>query len=129
MHSTATTIMRRTPVICSRRSGIVSGRAASPTAPIVSSSIIRSGRRGGSGRTVRCAMSTMLTLRGERRLDPVGEQQIVDAPMQRLERGRADVGKAEMIGVQLGLHAAGMRRKDEDAAADQQCLLDRMRDE
>src|ERR1043166_770681 len=129
MHSTATTIIRRTPVYCSSRSAGESGRAASPTAPIASSSIVRSGRCGGSGRTVRCAMSTMLDPRGERGLDPVGEQEVVDAAMQHLERGRADVAEAEVIGVELGLDAARMRREHQDAAADEQRLLDRMRHE
>src|SRR2546421_5715412 len=37
-----------------------------------------------------------------------------------LKRWRADVLKAEMISVQLGLHPAGVGRKHEDAAADEQ---------
>src|SRR5213079_973310 len=111
------------------RSANDSGRAASPTVPIASSSIMRSGRCGGSILAVRCAMSAMLHLRGERGLDPVGEQKIVDAAVQGLEGGRADVVEAEMLGIQLGLDAAGMRREHEDAAADEQRLLDRMGDE
>src|ERR1051326_4895071 len=62
-------------------------------------------------------------------LDAVGEQKIVDAAMQRLERGHADRREAEMLRVELGLDAAGVRREHENAAADQQRLLDRMGDE
>ena len=70
------------------RSNGVSGRATSPTAPMVSSEITRSGRVGGNGRP-RSAMSVMVNLRGQRGLDLVGEQEIVDAPLQRIEGRRA----------------------------------------
>src|ERR1700738_565133 len=129
MHSTASTSRRRTAVICKMRSGTDSGRAASPTVPIALSSKTRSGRLGGSGRIVRCAISTIANLRGKRGLDLVGKQQIVDAAMQLFEFRRADVLEAEMIGIQLRLHAARMRREHQDAAADQDRFLDRMRDE
>ncbi len=39
------------------------------------------------------------------------------------------IGEAEMAGIELGLHAAGMRREHQDAVADQQRLLDRVGDE
>src|ERR1700753_3576645 len=115
MHSTTTTISRRTPVICKRRSGTESGRAASPTAPTSATSINRSGRRGGSMRTTRCAVSAIVYLRGEGGLDAVGKQQIVDVAVHFLERGRADVAEAQMIGVQLRLDAARMRREHQNA--------------
>src|ERR1041384_2358243 len=130
MHSTASTMMRRTAFTFMMRSAIESGRATSPMAPPISvSSTTRSGRRGGSMRTTRCAVSAIVRLRGERGLDPVGEQEVMDAPVQLLESGRADLGKAQVIRVELGLDAAGMRRKHQDAAADQDCLLDGMRHE
>src|SRR5882762_8753863 len=118
MHSAASTRRRRTAVICKMRSGTDSGRAASPTVPMVLSSKTRSGRLGGSGRIVRCAISAIANLRGERGLDLVGEQQIVDAAMQLFEFRRADILEAEMIGIQLRLHPAGMRREHQNAAAD-----------
>src|SRR5215208_5357137 len=71
----------------------VSGRATSPTAPMVSSAMTRSGRSGGRTRS---ALSFMLDLRRERGLYLVGEQQLVDAPLQRIESGRAHVAKADV---------------------------------
>src|SRR5262249_30440182 len=108
-----------------------SGRAASPTAPIASRVTTRSGRAGGSARggAAETARSAMGGLRGKVRLDFVGEKQVVDTPVQRLELRRADRRKAEVVGVELGLDPAGMRREHQDAAADQQRLLDRMGDE
>src|SRR3954463_1940942 len=103
MHSTARTSRRRTAVICKMRSGIDSGRAASPTVPIWSSSKTRSGRLGGSGRIVRCAIPAMASLRGERGLDLVGEQQLVNAAVQPLEFQCSDILEAEMVGIQLRL--------------------------
>src|SRR5215212_9620655 len=104
----------------------VSGRATSPTAPMVSSAMTRSGRSGGRTRS---ALSFMLDLRRERGLYLVGEQQLVDAPLQRIESGRAHVAKADVAGIELGLHAAWMRGEHEDAVADQQRFLDRVGDE
>src|SRR5690349_7749739 len=93
-----------------------SGRAASPTAPIASRVTTRSGRSGGSARAgeVGTASSAMDGLRREIGLDRVGEQKIVDAAMQALELGRADGLEAEVVGVELGLHPAGMRREHQD---------------
>src|SRR5690349_5523932 len=123
-------MMRRTAVTLRMRSATESGRATSPMAPPMSvSSTSRSGRRGGSMRTTRCAVSAIVRLRGERGLDPVGEEKIVDAPVQLFESRRADVAEVQMIGVELRLHAARMRREHEDAAADQDRFFDRMRDE
>src|SRR5215510_16617614 len=103
-----------------------SGRAASPTAPSASRVTTRSGRSGGSARPggVETASSAMGGLRSEIGLDAIGEQQIVDAAVQRLELRRADRFEAEMVGVELGLDPAGVRREHQDAAADQQRLLD-----
>src|SRR4051812_36255584 len=102
------------------RSNGVSGRATSPTAPITSSVTMRSARTGGS---VRSAMVMMDLQRG---LDLVGEKQVVDAPLQRVEGRRSHVGKADMTGIELRLHAARMRRQDQDAVADEQRLFDGM---
>src|SRR5712672_2681433 len=124
--------MRRTSVMLASRSIGPSGRAASPTAPSVSSVMTRSGRSGGRDRRAggdSVASSAMGGLRSKVGLDLVGEQEIVDAAMQRLELGAPDRLEAEMMGVELGLDAAGMRREHQDAAADQQRLLDRMGDE
>src|SRR3954468_9601743 len=110
MHSAASTSRRRTAVTSKIGSGTDSGRAASQAVPIVLSSKTRSGRLGGSGRIVRCAISAIANLRGERGLDLVGEQQIVDAAVQLFEFRRTDILEAEVIGVQFGLHAARMRR-------------------
>src|ERR1043166_1703325 len=101
------------------RSNMPRGRATSPTAPISSSLMRRSGRRGGIGTCppmVRCASvrSAMLHLGSECCLDLVGEQQGMDAPVQLLEGPRADIGKAQMVGVELRLHPAGMRREHEN---------------
>src|SRR5712692_7160954 len=98
---------RRTAVICASRSMVDSGRATSPIAPIASRSTSRSGRTGGGGGNAR---STMGSLRGKRGLDAVGKQQAVDAPLQRVEGGRADVVEGQVSGVELGFHPAGMRR-------------------
>src|SRR6201988_4971089 len=118
MHSTASTMMRRTAVTFRMRSAIDSGRATSPTAPMSVRSITRSGRRGGSMRTTRCA-SAILRRRPDRGLYLGGEEQIVDASVQFLERTRPDVAEVQVIAVQLPLHAAGMRREHHDAAAAQ----------
>src|SRR4051794_15384650 len=99
------------------RSSGVSGRATSPTAPMMSSVTMRSARTGGS---VRSAMVMMGLQRG---LDLVGEEKVVDAPLQRVEGGRTHVGEADMAGIELRLHAARMRRQDQDAVADEQRLL------
>src|SRR5262249_59066675 len=85
-------------VTCWTWSKIESGGAASPTTPISSSRMIRSGRRGGAGGILR-ARSAMVHLRGQIGLDPVGEQQRVDALVQRLEGRRADVGERQVIGI------------------------------
>src|SRR3954447_24871167 len=87
-----------------------SGRAASPTAPSASRVTTRSGRAGGSARAggVETASSAMGGLRGKVGLDAVGEQEIVDAAVQRLELRRADRRKAEVVGVELGLDPARM---------------------
>src|SRR5262249_53377866 len=117
-------------MLASRSIGL-SGRAASPTAPSVSSVTTRSGRTGGGLRSGAewIASSAMGGLRGKVGLDLVGEQEIVDAAMQRRELGRADRLESEMVGIELGLDAAGMRRQHQDAAADEQRLLDRVGDE
>src|SRR5262245_21781188 len=114
---------RRTAVMLVRRSIGPSGRATSPTAPMASSVTTRSWRRGGKVRSAKAVMADL-----ERSLDLVGEQKVVDAPLQRIERRRAHIGKAEMAGIELGLDAAGMRRQHQDAVADQQRLLDRVGD-
>src|SRR5690242_10051274 len=101
-----------------------SGRAASPTVPSASSVITRSGLTGGR---VWIASSVMSGLQFGFHL--VDEQQVVDAAVQRLELARPDRGEAEVVGIELGLDAAGMRREHQDAAADQQRLLDRVGDE
>src|ERR1043165_4832808 len=121
-------MMRRTAVTCRIRSATESGRATSPIAPVTSvSSTTRSGRRGGSIRTTRCAVSAIVRLRGERGLDPVGKEKIVDAAVQLFESRRADLAEAQMIGIELCLDAAGMRREHQDTTADQDRFLDRMR--
>ena len=53
----------------------------------------------------------------------------MNAAAEQLERLRAEIGKTEMPGIELGLHLAGMRRHHQDAVADQQRLLDRVGDE
>src|SRR5215468_7871034 len=125
-------MMRRAKVLLVIRSSRLSGRAASPTAPIASRRTMRSGRTGGvpcgsddEGRV----MSAMSGLRGELRLDLVREQEIVDALVQLLELRRAEIREAEVVGVELGLDAAGMRREHENAAADQQRFFNGVRDE
>src|SRR4051794_28867736 len=110
MASTTSTNSRRTAVMLAMRSISVSGRATSPTSVMVSSVIRRSPRVGGSVARVRSAMGGLLAF------DLVGEQEIVDALFQRAERRRADVGGAEMVGIELGFHPPRMRRQHEDAA-------------
>src|SRR5436190_21979277 len=97
------------------RSNNVSGRATSPTALMVSSVISRSARMGGNAMAMRSAMSGS-SCQGS--FDPVGEQQIVNALFQCLEIRAAAVAEFEMMRVELGFHAAGMRRENKDAAAD-----------
>src|SRR5580704_227757 len=107
------------------RSINVSGRATSPILPMVSGANCRSGRSGGNGRTVR---SSMMCLVGQRGFDLVGEQQSMNAAAEQFERLRAEIGKTEMPGIELGFHLAGMRRHHQDAVADQQRLVDRVGD-
>src|SRR5688572_20536430 len=111
--------MRRTLVSSIRRSKLESGRAASATVPSGGSSRSNSGRFGGAGFGEPSAM----------RLDPVGEQHGVDAVLQGLEMLAAERAVIEGVGVELGLDPARMRRQHQDAAADQDRLLDRVRDE
>src|SRR5580700_11634712 len=108
------------------RSINVSGRATSPILPMVSGANCRSGRSGGNGRTVR---SSMMRLVGKCGFDLIGEQQSMNAAAEQLERCRAEIGKTEMPGIELGLHLARMRRHHQDAVADQERLVDRVRSE
>src|SRR5262245_2698624 len=114
---------RRTAVMLMMRSNGVSGRATSPMAPMASSVTRRSARTGGIVR------SAMLMMSLQRALHLVGEEQVVDAALQRVEGGRPHVGEADMAGIELGLHPPRMRRQDQDAVADEQRLLDGMGDE
>ena len=68
-------------------------------------------RRAAQGACVHPWRSRMIGPRYERGFDLVGEQQAVDAPVQQVEGRAAEIGKADMAGIELGLHAAGMRRQ------------------
>ena len=74
-----------------RRSNSPSGRAASPTVAERIEGDDAFWSDGGSARTGGLhGKSAMGGLRGEIGFDPVGEQQVVDAAVQRLELGRPD---------------------------------------
>src|SRR3984957_14319913 len=117
--STMITARRRTRTMLVMRSNTVSGRATSPISPVTSGDSSRSGRSGGSGRL----RSSMMGLASERGFDLIGEQQAVDAAAEQFERFRAEIGKAEMSGVQFGFDLTGMRRHDGNAVADQERFL------
>ena len=130
-HSTTSTISRRTTVMLADAARAArAGAPTSPTAPIVSSAIIALGaaRRLHADDALRdvshCASPWRARSRSCRR---TADRGCAGAAVSKA--GVPMIGEAEMVGVELGLHAAGMRRQHQDAAADQQRLLDRMGDE
>src|SRR5215470_941531 len=101
--------VRRTAVMLVIRSHAESGRSTAPNDASPSSLRSNSGRTGGTSlpAPVILAASAIVALpmvRLQRRfLDALGEQHVVDAALQRLERLAALMSVVEFVGVQLGL--------------------------